>query len=132
MQHVWRGEVKALGQRCSCLVALVSDVSKAFWDIHLCFLVWTADGFMGRTSCNVARSVQVSSTLMLPLPLDRASISFASSFETASGRNCVSYDRAGLMNLQGPLPFLNFHNIRVHCKVFDNVVDFLMHHPMHI
>ena len=30
VQHVWRGEVKALGQRCSCLVALVSDVSKVF------------------------------------------------------------------------------------------------------
>ena len=87
---------------------------------------------MGRTSCNVARSFQVSSTLMLPLPLDRAGISFASSGETASGRNCVSYDRAGLMNLQGPLPFLNFHNIRVQCKVFDNVVDILMHHLVSI
>ena len=76
--------------------------------------------------------VAAASTLMLPLPLDRASISFASSFETASGRNCVSYDRAGLMNLQGPLPFLNFHNIRVQCKVFDNVVDILMHHLMYI
>ena len=50
-------------QRCSCLVALVGDVSKAF-EIFI-YASWFGMPMVGQTSCNVARSCQVSSTLML-------------------------------------------------------------------